>query len=147
MSHTLTPTSTSSIPWWRRVLTLEPVAVQAAVRAVVLLVGAVLAVFGLDLPDNIEPWLLGVVAAFYVAVEAITTMLARSKATPAATVVQTVEPDGTVVAGPASPLPTGAVIEPEPVGIVTTLDGEEHVGEIPDAAGTDTYVEYDTDPA
>lgn len=109
MTHALTP-APAGTPWWKRVLELEPVAVQAAVRALVLLVGAVLAGFGLDLPDGIEPWLIGVVAAFYVAVEAVTTMLARSKATPDAKVVQTVEPDGRIVAGAASPAPTGATL-------------------------------------
>lgn len=108
MSHALTPATDT--PWWRRILELEPVAVQAALRALVLLAGAVLAGFGLDLPEGIEPWLLGVVAAFYVAVEAITTMLARRRATPDAKVVQTVEPDGRIVAGPASPSPTGATL-------------------------------------
>lgn len=82
------------------------------------LIRAVLAGFSLDLPAGVEPWLIGVVAAFYVAVEAVTTMLARSRATPDAKVVQAVEPDGRIVAGPASPAPTGAtlgyvVTEPE----------------------------------
>jgi hypothetical protein len=108
MTHALVPAA--GTPWWKRVLELEPVAVQAAVRAVLLLAGAVLAGFGLDLPDTIEPWLLGVVAAFYVAVEAVTTMLARRRATPDVKVVQTVEPDGRIVAGPASPAPTGATL-------------------------------------
>ena len=117
MTHAATP-ATATESRWKRILQLAPVAVQAAVRALVLLVGAILAGFGLDLPAGIEPWLIGVVAAFYVAVEAVTTMLARSKATPDAKVVQTVEPDGRIVAGPASPAPTGATlgyvaIEPE----------------------------------
>jgi hypothetical protein len=108
MTHALTPDTGTS--WWKRILTLEPVAVQAAVRAVLLLAGAVLAGFGLNLPDGIEPWAVGVIAAFYVAVEAVTTMLARRKATPDVKVAQIVEPDGRIVAGPASVAETGSTL-------------------------------------
>lgn len=132
MTHALPPTAGTS--WWKQILALEPVAVQAAVRAVLLLVAAVLAGFGLNLPDTIEPWLLGVVGAFYVAVEAVTTMLARRRATPTARVVQVVEPDGTVVAGPASPLADGTPLTPADVeaAVLDGLDTAQQAGELDD---------------
>lgn len=108
MSHTLLPATGS--PWWKRVLALEPVVVLTVIRAVLVLAGAVLAGFGLAVPETFEPWLVGVVVAFYAVVEAVTAAVARARATPNARVVQSVEPDGTVVAGPASPLPTGTVV-------------------------------------
>ena len=117
MTHALTsPTETT--PWWKRVLALEPVVVLTVIRAVLVLAGAVLAGFGLAVPESFEPWLVGVVIAFYALVEAVTAAITRARATPTAKVVQTVEPDGRIVAGPASPAPTGAtlgyvVTEPE----------------------------------
>lgn len=103
--------ATAGESWWRRVLALEPVQVQAAVRAVLALAAILLGGFGLAVPEGVEAWAVAAVAAFYVVVEAVTTMLTRRKVTPDAKVAVVVQPDGTVEAGPASPLPTGTVID------------------------------------
>ncbi|MEV7973315.1 hypothetical protein [Cellulomonas sp. NPDC089187] len=77
-------------PWWRRVggtlrrvLALEPVAVQAVLRAVFVLAAAV----GLTVSQEVQSRMLAVVAAVYALVEAATTAWARSRVSP-------VPPDG-----------------------------------------------------
>lgn len=85
---------------------LEPVAVQAVVRAVFVLVAAV----GVTVPEWLEPRIAAVVVAAYALLEVLTTLRARAKVTPDARVVEEVRPDGVVVAGPASELPTGHVV-------------------------------------
>lgn len=111
MSTNTTPPARES--WWVRfkravrfVLDLEPVAVQAVVRALLVLVGSV----GLVVPEWVEPRVAGAIVAFYALVEVLTTLRARAKVTPSATVVELVTPEQVVVAGPASELPTGQVI-------------------------------------
>lgn len=90
----------------KRILSLEPVAVQGVVRALFVLLGIV----GLSVPEHVSTAVLSAIVAAYAVVEAATTLWARSQVTPAAKVVQSVDPDGQTVAGPASPLPTGQVI-------------------------------------
>jgi uncharacterized membrane protein len=119
------------------VLALEPVVVLTVIRAVLVLAGAVLAGFGLAVPATFEPWLVGVVVAFYAVVEAVTAAVTRARATPNAKVVQTVEPDGTVVAGPASALPTGTRLDAAETedAVLSALDDAQQAGAI--APGAD----------
>lgn len=109
------PTPQTRPGWWLRfksavsyVLALEPVAVQGAIRAVLVLVAAV----GLTVPEWVEPRAAGIVVAFYALVEVITTLRARKRSVPAAAVVEQVTPGGLVVAGEASELTTGEPIRP-----------------------------------
>ncbi len=113
MSHAALTPVTDSTPWWRRLLSLEPVAVQAVVRAVFVLAGTL----GLTIPDEVSGKALAAVAAFYALVEVATTLWARSRVTPQDKVVQSVEPNGEILAGPASPVTTGTV-----VGYAATAD-------------------------
>lgn len=92
----------------RRLLAMEPVAVQGVVRLAFVL----LATVGVAVSDEITGQVLAAIAAAYALLEAVTTLWARSKATPDAKVVAVMEPDGTTVAGPASPLPDGTVVNP-----------------------------------
>lgn len=89
----------------RYVLALEPVRVQAIIRAVLVFAALV----GINVTEAVQLQVLAIVAGFYLLVEVITTSLARSKSTPDAKVVEVVE-GGQVLAGPASELPTGQVI-------------------------------------
>lgn len=104
----------------RRLLAMEPVAVQGVVRLAFVL----LATVGVTVSDEISGQVLAAIAAAYALLEAVTTLWARSKATPDAKVVAVVEPDGTTVAGPASPLPDGTlvaeIVEDKPSGLVPT---------------------------
>jgi hypothetical protein len=94
-------------PWWRRLLTLEPALVRGTITALVTL-GLVWGVDFTALGDQ-----LGRTADILLGLSAlIGAAWTRSVVTPTARVVQVVGPDGTVTAGPASPLPTGAVITP-----------------------------------
>lgn len=104
MTHALTPTADA--PWWRRILSLEPVAVQAVARALFVLAGTL----GLTISDDLSGRVLAAIAAFYALVEVTTTLWARSRVVPQDKVVQTVEPTGEILAGPASPAPTGTVV-------------------------------------
>jgi hypothetical protein len=81
---------------------------------------AVLTEFGLDLTTGQTAALLGLVA---VVSQVIVALVARTKVTPNAKVVETVEPDGTRIAGEASPLPTGTEINSG-----TALGGTAHEG-------------------
>lgn len=92
----------------RRVLAMEPVAVQGVVRLAFVLLAAV----GVTVSDELSGQVLAAIAAAYALIEAATTLWARSKVRPDATVVAVVEPDGTTVAGPASPLPDGTIVNP-----------------------------------
>lgn len=96
--------------WWKKLLKLEPVAVQAVIRAVFVFATVLLGGFGIAVPEGLEPWVLAVVLAAYAVLEAITTLLARLRATPNAKVVQEVTEDGRVLAGEASPMPTGTLL-------------------------------------
>lgn len=109
-----TPATSPATSRWARiaaavrfVLDLEPVTVQAIIRAVLVLAAAV----GIAIPEGVEPRSAGAVVAFYALVELLTTLRARAKSTPSAVVVESVQPStGTVVAGPASELVTGTEI-------------------------------------
>lgn len=69
----------TSTSWWRRLLDLEPVAVQGVARAVFVLAAAV----GIGISDHVQGQVLAAIAAIYALVEAVTTAWARSKVTPA----------------------------------------------------------------
>src|SRR4051812_40454457 len=89
----------------KKILAMEPIAVQGVLRAVFVLIAAA----GLTIPENFEVRTLAVVAAFYALVELVTTLWARTRVTPTAAVVERVK-DDLVVAGPANEIPTGRVI-------------------------------------
>lgn len=97
---------TSQLTLWQRIKTFEP----ALLRAVVLAVVGVLALWGLDLTEwgdrVVNSWTLLFPVLFLVQ-----GWWTRSSVTPAAAVVEEVRPNGEIVAGPASPLPTGSVVQ------------------------------------
>jgi len=89
----------------KRLSTLEPVLVRAVIVAVVMLAaiwGANFTALGDQIGRSVD--------IIYAAAVLVSAWWARSAVTPTATVVETVTPDGTRIAGPASPLPTGSVI-------------------------------------
>lgn len=107
--HALNPARASLL---RRLLTLEPALVRGVITALVF----VAALWGLDIADvgeKVSQTLLVLLAL----VPMIQAWWTRGVVTPDAKVVQSVEPNGDVVAGPASALPTGMVIR---------RDGDEH---------------------
>jgi hypothetical protein len=63
----------------RRIVALEPVAVQAVARAVFVLAAAI----GLGVSAEVQGRVLAVIAALYALIEAVTTLWARSRVTPA----------------------------------------------------------------
>jgi hypothetical protein len=85
----------------------EPVLSVAFIGAGALAVITLLTEFGLELTKGQTSALLGVVSF---AATIIVALVARTKVTPNAKVVETQEPDGTRIAGEASPLPTGTEI-------------------------------------
>lgn len=91
----------------RDLIAREPV----VVRTVIGLVVAAALVWGVDLTDVGEriAQTVEIVAAI---VAALGLAWARQGATPSRDVVAVVEPDGTTVAGPASPLPDGTPVMP-----------------------------------
>lgn len=91
-----------------RLLAMEPVAVQGVVRLAFVL----LATVGVTVSDEVSGQVLAFIAAAYALVEAASTLWARSKVRPDATVVAVVDEDGATVAGPASPLPDGTPVTP-----------------------------------
>lgn len=94
----------------KRLLALEPVAVQGVVRLAFVL----LASLGVTISDATSGQVLAAIAAAYALVEAATTLWARSKSTPTVLVDQVKTPDGAVVAGPASWRATGTPV-PDPI--------------------------------
>ncbi len=64
----------------RRIVALEPVAVQAVARAVFVLAAAI----GLGVSAEVQGRVLAVIAALYALIEAVTTLWARSRVTPVA---------------------------------------------------------------
>lgn len=64
----------------RKLLDLEPVAVQGVARAVFVLAAAL----GLGIAEDVQTQVLAVIAAAYALVETVTTVWARSKVTPVA---------------------------------------------------------------
>ncbi len=105
----------------RRFLTLEPALIRAVVTALVLSA----AIWGLDLAD-LGDRVTKTVELLYPAIVLVGGWWTRSAVTPSVKVVQTVEANGDIVAGPASPLPTGLILA-RPVNDVT-FDGEIRVG-------------------
>lgn len=103
MTHALTPDTGKS--WWSRLLTIEPAIVKGVVGALVAL-GLIWGVDLTPLGDRLTQTadILGSLVAI------LTPVWIRQSVTPDAKVVQTVEPDGRIVAGPASPAPTGATL-------------------------------------
>lgn len=93
-------------PWWRLILELEPVVAQAVVRAFFVLLGSVLALLNVSLPEGLEPGILVAVGALYAFIEVVTTVFARRRVTPDAKVLERVETTAdsnlVVVAGPAA---------------------------------------------
>lgn len=84
---------------------LTGTAVAVATAAIALLVS-----FGLGLTLEQQNAILGFIA---VVAPIIGSLLVRNKVTANSKVVETVEADGTRVAGEASPLPTGTVVNPD----------------------------------
>lgn len=97
----------------KRVLAMEPVAVQAVARSLFVFLGIV----GLSVPENVSSAVLAAIVAAYAVVEAATTLWARSQVRPEATVDRYKTEDGLTVAGPASDLPTGMVIHHSAVAL------------------------------
>ncbi|WP_263117998.1 hypothetical protein [Cellulomonas sp. RIT-PI-Y] len=62
----------------RRIVALEPVAVQAVARAVFVLAAAI----GLGVSAEVQGRVLAVIAALYALIEAVTTLWARSRVSP-----------------------------------------------------------------
>ena len=85
----------------------EPALIIGLVTAAVASVLVLLAAFGVDLTPEQQVAVIGVIAGVGPLVAVIIT---RGKVTPAAVVVEALNPDGVRIAGPASPLPTGSVI-------------------------------------
>ncbi len=94
----------ATAPWWKRLLTLEPALVRSVVGGVVY----ILALWGVDVAEVGDRLVASIIAAL--TIFTLVGAWIRSSVRPDATVVQAVEPDGTVIAGPASALPTGMVI-------------------------------------
>lgn len=102
----------------KKILTANPVVAQAVIRAFFIALGAVLAMFNLVLPADIEGKVVAAVVAIYLLIEVVTTAAANARTTADVKVVEKVETsrDGQpakVVAGPANDMvPTGAYIRP-----------------------------------
>lgn len=96
--------------WWQRIKTFEPALLRAVLAAAVVVATAI----GLDISD-----VTGRVDVAWTAIFGVLPLLqgwwTRSAVTPAAAVVEEVRPNGVVVAGPASPLPTGTPVNPDPM--------------------------------
>lgn len=85
----------------------EPALIIGLITAAVASVLVLLTAFGVDLTPEQQVAVIGVIAGVGPLVAVI---IARRKVTATARVVSVVEPDGTVTAGPASPLPDGTPI-------------------------------------
>lgn len=101
--HARTPARRASL--LRRLLTLEPALVRGVITAIVF----VAALWGLDVADLGEK-VSQTILVLLALVPLIQAWWTRGVVTPDAKVVQSVEPNGDVVAGPASPSPTGMVL-------------------------------------
>lgn len=98
----------------------EPSVIAGTATAVVTAALALLVSFGLGLTDDQQKAILGFVA---VVAPLVGAFIVRSKVTPNAKVVETIEPDGTRIAGEASPAPTGMVLNPNTEDPGTSLRG------------------------
>lgn len=96
----------TELTWWERVKTFEPALLRAVLLAIVTVAGA----WGLDLSgvaDRIDvSW-----TALFAVLPLLAAWWVRSKVTPNAKVAEMVREDGIRIAGEASPLPTGLVID------------------------------------
>lgn len=75
-------------PWWRRLLALEPVAVQAVARSFFVLAAAL----GFAVTDQVQTRVIAVIAALYALVEAATALWTRARVTPNASADADVSP-------------------------------------------------------
>jgi hypothetical protein len=113
--------NTTPMTWWQRVLQFEP----ARVRAILLALATVLAVFGLDATGVLskvdEAW-----TALYAIIPLVLGEAVRRAVVPAGAVVEQVAPNGEVYAGPANDRePTGTVVRE--LGEATDADYEDDV--------------------
>lgn len=90
---------------WKKLLTVEPALVRGVIGAIV----SIGLIWGLDF-TGVGEQLAQTADIVGGLVVLLTAWWTRSAVTPAALVVEEVKPDGRVVAGEASPLPTGQVI-------------------------------------
>lgn len=95
----------SKMTGWKRLLTIEPALVRGVIGAIV----SIGLIWGLDF-TGIGEQLAQTADIVGGLVVLLTAWWTRSAVTPAALVVEEVKPDGRVVAGEASPLPTGQTI-------------------------------------
>jgi hypothetical protein len=95
------------IPTTPTVAEREPAVIIGVVTAAVTSVLVALVAFGIDFTQGQQVAIIGVIAGVGPLVAMLFT---RSKVVPLANVVQSVDSAGVVVAGPASPLDTGTVI-------------------------------------
>lgn len=86
----------------------EPLVTTATITAAVTAVIGLLVAFGIPLTDEQQTAILAVVS---VLAPLIVAAVARGKVTPASAVVAQETPDGVVVAGKASPVPTGLAVD------------------------------------
>jgi len=104
MSHVAPPAEGKS--FLSRLAALEP----AMLRGVIVAVVGLLAVWGVNAADVGAQLEQTVEILFGTLLPLVTALVIRASVTPNAKVVQEVKSDGTLIAGPASPLPTGATI-------------------------------------
>jgi hypothetical protein len=106
IENSLSTAPADAMTWWERVKTFDP----ALLRAILLALAIVLGTVGVEftpIADRIEvAW-----TAVFAVIPLIQGWWTRAAVTPAARVVETVDKDGVRVAGPASPLPTGSMVE------------------------------------
>lgn len=96
----------SNLTWWDRVKAFEPALLRAILAAVV----TVAATVGLDLAGVAEQIEVAWTAVFAV-LPLVVAWWTRPSVTPNAKVAETVREDGVRIAGEASPLPTGMVLD------------------------------------
>jgi len=103
MSHVAVP---NDLPFWRRLLALEPAVIKGVIGALValgLIWGADFTALGDQLTRTAD--VLGSIVAI------LTPLWIRQSVTPTSRVVSVANPDGAVVAGPASPLLDGTPVQ------------------------------------
>lgn len=85
----------------------EPAVIAGTIVAVIAAVITLVVAFGVNLTETQTEAILGVAT---VVAPLLAALLIRPRVTPNGKVVETVQADGTHIAGPASPLPTGTVL-------------------------------------
>lgn len=96
-----------------KLTTTEPATVTGAIVTLIAAVLALLAAFGVQVTDEQRDAILAFVVAALVVLPLVTGLLVRPKVTPTSQVVAQVDSKtGETVAGDASPLPTGLILEP-----------------------------------